>query len=311
MAALVAAALSFTRTPYSLILPGSAVDLGKVITVSGHRQPKERYFLTDVTLQQHASPVLLLQTFLPGARLVKAADVVPTGISDRQFESAMVQAMSESQSTAAEVAERAAGLPVHSSNTRVVVRKFAAISKARGALQIGDIITNVRGKSICTTVQVQNQLASVPGGATVPVMVLRHDSLRSARVRTVATSAGTRFGILLEPQFTQPRLPVRILYDVGNISGSSGGLMFALYIYHSLRPAKTARFSMVAGTGTLACDGTIGPIEGTAQKVIAARKAGAKVFFVPKENYKEIAATTDILIVPVGTFAQALTALRS
>lgn len=311
VAALVAAALSFTPTPYSLILPGSAVNLNKIITVAGHPQPREQFYLTDVTLQQHVSPVLLLGKFLPGARLVKAADLVPTGVSDRQFERLMIEAMSESQTAAAEVAERAAGLPVQASNTRVVVRKFIAGSKARGALQIGDVITKVRAQSICTTVQVQNQLAKVAPGSLVPVTVLRQNSPVRTRVRTIATSAGTRFGILLEPRFSQPILPVPVRYNIPNISGSSGGLMFALDIYHALRPAKLRALPAVAGTGTIACDGTVGPIEGAAQKVIAARKAGAQIFLVPRENYHEIVGTTEIRVIPVGTFAQALTALQS
>lgn len=311
VAALVAAALSFTPTPYSLILPGSAVNLSTIISVAGHSQPRERFYLTDVTLQQHASPVLLLGAFLPGARLVKAVDLVPTGVNDRQFERLMIEAMSESQTTAAEVAERAAGLPVPASDTRVVVRKFIPGSKARGALQLGDVITNVRGQSICTTVQVQNQLAKVAPGSFVPVTISRKESLVRTRVKTISTSAGTRFGILLEPRFAQPKLPVPVRYNIPNISGSSGGLMFALDIYHALRPSKSRALPPVAGTGTIACDGTVGPIEGTAQKVIAARKAGAQIFLVPRENYREIVGTPAIRIIPVGTFAQALTALQS
>ncbi|MDQ6931922.1 MAG: PDZ domain-containing protein [Candidatus Eremiobacteraeota bacterium] len=311
VAALVVAALSFTPTPYSLILPGSAVNLNKIISVAGHPQPKAQYYLTDVTLQQHASPLLLLATVLPGARLVKAADLVPAGVNDRQFEDLMIEAMSESKSTAAEVAERAAGLPVRASNTRVVIRNFIPASKARDTLKIGDVIANVRGRSICTTVQVQNELAKVAPGATVPVSVWRHDSQVGLRVKTIGTSAGTRFGILLQPRFSQPKLPVAVRYNISNVSGSSGGLMFALDIYHALRPAKLKGFSAIAGTGTIACDGTVGPIEGAAQKVIAARKAGAQIFFVPTENYREILGTPSIRIVPVGTFAQAVTALRS
>jgi len=311
VAALVAAALSFIRTPYSLILPGSAVNLNKIVSVAGHAQPRAQYYLTDVTLQQHATPVLLLGAFLPGARLVKTADLVPIGVNDRQFERLMMEAMSESQSTAAEVAERSAGLPIKSPNTRVVVRRFVLGSKARGALQIGDVITNVRGKTICTTVQVQSELAKVAPGSLVPVTVWRRQSVVQTRVKTISTSSGTRFGILLEPLVSQPELPVPVRYNIPNVSGSSGGLMFALDIYHALRPGQLKRFSVIAGTGTIACDGTVGPIEGASQKVIAARKAGAQIFLVPTANYAEIQGTRAIRIVPIATFAQAVSALRS
>jgi PDZ domain-containing protein len=103
-------------------------------------------------------------------------------------------------------------------------------------------------------------------------------------------------------------MPVR--YAIGDIAGSSGGLMFALEIYESLRPGNSR--DAVAGTGTITTDGRIGPIEGARQKLIAAERAGAATFLVPRHNYPDLAPTDHpkIRIIPVATFAEALAAIK-
>jgi PDZ domain-containing protein len=85
--------------------------------------------------------------------------------------------------------------------------------------------------------------------------------------------------------------------------------MFALEIYRTLRHMPTPGNLRIAGTGTIAYDGSVGPIEGATQKVIAARNAGASVFLVPQENYSEIAGTPGIRVVPVKDFRAALHAI--
>ena len=83
--------------------------------------------------------------------------------------------------------------------------------------------------------------------------------------------------------------------------------MFAVEIYAALHglPGGVA----VAGTGTLRSDGRVGRIEGTRQKLLAAKRAGARVFFVPRANFTDVADERDVRVVPVDTFAGALRAL--
>ena len=107
---------------------------------------------------------------------------------------------------------------------------------------------------------------------------------------TIAGPHGARLGVAVRVLSARAQLPVPVRYLMGGIAGSSGGLMFALDIYAGLRPGH-ARGS-VAGTGTIASDGRVGPIEGVAQKLIAARRVGAELFLVPKENYASVAHET-------------------
>ena len=130
-------------------------------------------------------------------------------------------------------------------------------------------------------------------------------------VPTIRYGDRTALGAYLTTIYQRPHIPVAVAFHLPAVSGSSGGLMFALDIYRRLRPSALHETQPVAGTGTVAYDGSVGPIEGASQKVIAARRAGAKIFLVPQENYKEVASTPGIRVIPVSTFRQALHALGS
>jgi PDZ domain-containing protein len=107
-----------------------------------------------------------------------------------------------------------------------------------------------------------------------------------------------------------PALPGPVHFSIDDVGGSSGGLMFALAIYAELTSDRWRAPGAIAGTGTLAWDGRVGPIEGTFQKLLAAKRVGARIFLVPRENYREVAGEPGIAVVPVDSFSQALAALR-
>ena len=59
-------------------------------------------------------------------------------------------------------------------------------------------------------------------------------------------------------------------------------------------------------TGELSIHGRIKPVGGVAAKVSAAREAGVKTVFIPKENDQEMLHTKDISVVPVETVEELL-----
>ena len=300
------AGLSIVPTPYYVLAPGGAIDLGKRITVAGHAAPERRLYLTDVVLAR-ASVLLLAAAVLPGTRIVRRERVMPAGESARGYDRVMSDAMGESQNVAAIVAERAAGLRVETPPVRVCIADIPSRSGTR-VLRRGDCIARVGAIAIATERELQRTLASLGRAQSVRIRILRDGTERDLVVPTIATSHGARLGILVIERVSAAHLPVAVRYAFDDVSGSSGGLMFALHIYGALHGVRAGE--PVAGTGTIALDGTVGPIEGTRQKLIAAERAGAKIFLVPVANYAEIAHENGIRIVPVATFAQALDALR-
>ncbi len=221
------------------------------------------------------------------------------------------EAMSESQSIAAVVAERAAGLNVPYPRSRVLVVYFAASSRAAKVLRPLDMLVALDGHPIASNADVVHALASVRAGSDVRMAIMRRGTELTLSVPTIRYGAHAALGAYRTTIYQRPRIPVAVSFHLPDVSGNSGGLMFALDIYRRLRPNALRNTPPVAGTGTIAYDGSVGPIEGATQKVIAARRAGAKIFFVPKENYKEISGTSGIRVIPVASFRQALSALRS
>jgi len=102
-------------------------------------------------------------------------------------------------------------------------------------------------------------------------------------------------------------VPIPVQIRSGLITGPSAGLMFTLQIIDQLTPGGLTGDMVIAGTGTIEHDGSVGSIGGVRQKVFAAEVAGASVIFVPRENYPAAAAAaTRIQVVPVDNVRDAL-----
>ena len=70
---------------------------------------------------------------------------------------------------------------------------------------------------------------------------------------------------------------------------------------------------MVAGTGTITPDGTVGPIGGIDQKIAGAREDGADLFLVPADNCDDAyeSPNGDMELVRVATMSEAVDALET
>ena len=308
-AALVAAVGAFWPTPYSLLLPGTALDLDTVVSVAGHAPPGVHLYMTDVSLLANAAPFTLIDAFFPGVRVVKTGDVIPTSVTPDRFESLMRDAMHDSQSISVYVAERAAGFRMDPVTTQVVVSGIAPSSHAD--LRAGDVLVGVDGAPLRTVAGLRDALARVRPGAVVRIAYLRDGRRAERPVATISLDGKTKLGVYIGEVQNVPPPPVPVRFAIHNVSGGSGALMFALEIYRTLRPSGAHANERIAGTGTLDSDGNVGEIAGTMQKLVAARRAGATVFLVPLQNYAEIKDQRDVRVIPVGTFDEAVRALAS
>jgi PDZ domain-containing protein len=84
-----------------------------------------------------------------------------------------------------------------------------------------------------------------------------------------------------------------------------------LTVYNLLTPDDLTAGLRIAGTGTIALDGTVGPIGGVEQKVAAAEAAGAVYFLCPADNYNDaVAVARNIQVIKIANVEQALTFLQ-
>jgi len=84
--------------------------------------------------------------------------------------------------------------------------------------------------------------------------------------------------------------------------------MWALGLYDLLTPGDLTAGRTIAGTGQIGLDGTVYPIGGIEEKVVAAEHAGASVFLVPEGNLTAArsAGGDGMDLVPVASFQDAV-----
>lgn len=308
--ALVLYVLFYIRLPYYIFGPGAAVDLNGVIAIAGHSPPPGSLFLTDVNVLPGRPAYYAAAKILPGFEIVKRDDLVPPSMSDQQLDTALVDDMKQSQETAEVVAERAAGLHVPS-RAAVIVDRVLPKTPAASCLRDDDKIVAVNGKGVNSIGAVTDVTKMRPAGTAFHFSVVRGGERVATVCRTTTINGRPRFGMTVSFDPGAYTVPIPVHYDVHDINGSSAGLMFALQIYRTLTGRDLGPARMIAGTGVLELDGRVDPIEGTREKVEAAKRAGATVFLVPKQNYADIRGTAGIQVIPVTSFSDAVRALRS
>jgi len=231
-------------------------------------------------------------------------------MTDAQLDSALVDDMKQSQETAEVVAERAAGLHVPS-HAAVIVERILPKTPASSCLRLGDRIVAVDGKLVTTIGAVTDATRTKPTGSSYHFNLIRHATHEAVTCKTAQIQGRPRFGMIVSFDPGAYTVPIPVKYDVRDINGSSAGLMFALQIYRTLTGKDLGPARMVAGTGVLELNGKLDPIEGTKEKLQAAKHAGAMVFLVPAQNYADIRGTPGIRIIPVSSFSDAVKALES
>ena len=112
-------------------------------------------------------------------------------------------------------------------------------------------------------------------GRRGPVTVRRAGSEVTVAPRAADTRGVATIGVVMSGRY---RLPIPVTIHAGAVGGPSAGLMFSLGIYDVPHRGNLTGGASIAGTGTIADDGAVGPIGGIRQKVVGAREAGAAWF---------------------------------
>ncbi|NYI06246.1 S16 family serine protease [Allostreptomyces psammosilenae] len=107
---------------------------------------------------------------------------------------------------------------------------------------------------------------------------------------------------------------VSVELSLEDVGGPSAGLMFTLGIIDTIGQEglpELAGGRVIAGTGTIAPDGTVGPVSGVPLKVLAADRDGAEVFLLPPAECGDAEATAPdgLRLVPVSSLDEAIDSL--
>jgi PDZ domain-containing protein len=193
-------------------------------------------------------------------------------------------------------------------------------SPSDSVLDPGDKILAVDGEPIATTDDLSAVLDGKAPGDVVSMQIERPDlgELTVDVELTASPDDPDRTIVGFFPfDTTTVELPFELSIDTGRIGGPSAGLAFTLTLIDELTEGELTGGGNVAVTGTIALDGTVGPIGGLRQKASAVAQAGVDVFIVPTaQGPDDIEAARDaaggeVEIIPVANLDEALAALES
>lgn len=126
--------------------------------------------------------------------------------------------------------------------------------------------------------------------------------------QSVAISAAKRYLAKTHPEIDLSRFSDQSLkVSLKNTGGPSGGLIFTLGLVDLLTPVDILKGRKIAGTGTITADGKVGPIGGTTEKVLGAKKAGASILFISRANCLDLPKVVEgISVVAIDTLDEAV-----
>jgi PDZ domain-containing protein len=324
------AASALVTAPYYELTPGQAQGVGGLITVPAGKAHKlsGRLLLTDVEVDAMRYLQFVPAFFDSDASVVPAVDLT-ANLPVSEFDAEGVVDMEESQLTAAAVALRQLGYPVpeHDVGATVYVVDPGSPAWNQHALQVGDVVTAIDGvptpdpavlQSVLDTHRpgqiVRLQVGTVAHPMPGRTVVMRLGSLRSGdRVKPFIGIGDPRSpiaGMGTQGAYDMP-FPVSIASD--NIGGPSAGLAFTLGIIDTLTGGQLTGGHVVAATGTIDPDGSVGDVGGVAQKTVAVQRAGATLFLVPPQELAvaRAKATGRLEVEAVANIAQALADLAA
>ena len=247
----------------------------------------------------------------PTVDLVRKEAVRRVGETDEEYRNRVLQQMDDSNFRAIAVALEYLGYDMVA--TEVVINSVLDEVPAAALLEPGDTIRSVKGTSVTNVTDVTSALEGLAPGDVIYMTVERAGSEVEVEVELAEKEdepGAPLIGIALG-ELTQAPFPISI--EAGDVGGPSAGMMHAIAIIESLTEGALTGGRVVAGTGTIGADGTVGNIGGIRQKVVGAEAAGAEYILVPQGNY-EAALTAErdrVEIVPVATLDDAVRFLES
>jgi PDZ domain-containing protein len=310
---LVVAPLGAT-SPYFLITPGGTFDIGSRLRIPEDRlRPMGKMAFTAVYEQEATWGEVARARLVGGAETVPAVDIRPPGTTQEQVNQTNKRLIDESKPIAAVVGLRAAGYPVEITGQGAEVEGILRGMPADGVLQVGDVIVGVDGTPIETTNTLIELVRRHQVGDQVSLAVSRAGQ-RSELVLDTRSSPSEPgrpiIGITISTYLFEVRTPFPVDIESDNVGGPSAGFMFALGVLDAVTDGDLTRGYFIAGTGTIAADGTVGAVGGAAEKALAAEQDGAQVFLVPRDDFEEAKRwVRTIQLVPIDRFDDGLRAL--
>jgi Lon-like protease len=313
----------FFSLPYYVSKPGIAKELGPIIQVADGTEGKGSFMLTTVRMGRANIYSYVEAKLFDYVELYPVEAILHETETQEEYNARQLHMMAGSKLNAIEVAYKKAGYPVEYEYKGVYVVQVVPDMPADGKLRSGDRITKVDGQEFPSSENFIEYVGKKEAGDKVELTINREDKTKTVKVsvepfKDDPKKIGLGISLVDDKEISvNPKVTVK----TDEIGGPSAGLMFSLEIYDQLMEEDYTKGYKIAGTGTIDSKGSVGPIGGIDQKVVAADKAGAEIFFAPNEkggkgsNYKLAVKTARAIdskmkIVPVDVIDDAINYLQ-
>ena len=315
--------------------PGNAYDVSQYVKIQGGDEDDEGSFSLMTVSLSKASPLMYVYAkFKDYYELISMDQVRQDEEDDNEYNVRQAKLMTDSQFNALYVAFSRTHLQYNVTFNGVYVLNIITGGAADGILKPGDEIVEIAGEQVDSQEMFAQRIVDMrdQGQYDIELVINRNDELLTEIVtlKEIPDSKGkVGLGVVFSESksiTTDPHVNI----DIGSIGGPSAGLMFTLEILNQLLDEDITKGYQIAGTGEMLENGAVGRIGGVEKKVVAAHKAGMKIFFAPddevteeqlkrnpdfKSNYEAAAETakkigTTMKIVPVKTIDDALDFLQ-
>ncbi|WP_409341017.1 SepM family pheromone-processing serine protease [Paenibacillus sp. MBLB4367] len=285
-------ALFMIPVPFYIYQPGSAEDVGPMVSVKQEDPPEKGQFLLTTVGAFEANVIsLLFAQFNGNMEIRKKTEVLQKGESMHDYSQRQEIVMLTSQSDAIQAAYKKAGVPYRIQSDGVVIMRTIPGMPAASMLEAGDAIEAVDGKPVKKLTDLSEYLQTKKEGDTVKLTYKRGDVSASAELPLAVLSndgGKKRVGIGVETgelrSIKAEQEGQQVTVHTSDIGGPSAGLMFSLEIMDRLSAEDLTKGYRIAGTGTIEPEkGKVGVIGGIRHKVVAADREGAEIFFAPKD----------------------------
>ncbi|HSE69112.1 MAG TPA: PDZ domain-containing protein [Nocardioidaceae bacterium] len=315
----------FLPVPYVTMSPGPTVDVlaetkgEEIVQVDGAKRYETdgRLELTTVSVTGPGRDLTLVEAlaaWFDKTRALYPRDVVYSpdqSPEDVETESNVQMVSSQDTAIAAALTELGYDLP-----TTAEVLAVSPGAPAEGKLRVRDQILAIDGEPVQDANGVSEAVQRAGVGEPVSVRVLRRGAERTVTLTTEASADDPDTGVIGIVVGQGYRFPFDVSVNIeDDIGGPSAGLIFSLAVFDTLTPGALTDGAAVAGTGTIEADGSVGPIGGIQQKIVAAADSGAELFLVPPDNCgAALAAPVDeeeITLVRADTMHSAVESLEA
>lgn len=247
--------------------------------------------------------------------LYEREQILPKGVNPDELNEISRNNMRTSENVAIAVALNSLGYNITTSGDGVLVVGILEDSPVAEKLQKEDLIVMIEDEEVTSVSDFIGKLRTFNIGDIVTISYIRNGELQmfdTKLIEHVEYEGEPMVGFLASTPNEVYEFPFDVDINTGSVGGPSAGLMMALNVYNLLVNEDITKGKTIAGTGTIEIDGSVGPVGGVKQKIIAAKRVGAELVLVPTSNFEEAAQFIDenTEIIPINSFVEALSVIN-